>query len=81
MTVAEIMEEIGEGIEVVRLSAAILVRDGRIGVERRDPPEESLIALSECEANDNMIRMLAQLKRKRAAVNAKKAVKRRKAAK
>jgi hypothetical protein len=71
LTVGQVMEAIDEDLATVRLAAQILIRDKRIEVARRDPPEDSLVTLSECEANGMMIRMLAQLKNKRAAVKAK----------
>jgi hypothetical protein len=67
VTVAEIMEGLKDTIEVVRYAAAVLVKDGRITVERKDPPEESVVSMTVCEENTLMMNMLAALYEKQKA--------------
>jgi hypothetical protein len=79
VSVGALMEEIDEPIEVMRLAAALLVKDGRITVERKTPPEDSLVTLTVSDVNTWTMNMLASAAIKReAAKNAPKPRQRRK---
>jgi hypothetical protein len=72
LTVGQLVEQVDEPIDILRTACAILVRDKRIEVERKEPPEDSVVTLTDCEANSMMIRLLAAAMRRQEQKKAKK---------